>query len=256
MTEEITPPGTDTAPPASTPPATQPDFAIPDGYKDKPWAAKIKTPDDLWKQLDNTQALVGKKMVVPDWDKADPKEIDEYIGNLRPKDKTAYKFADDVPEEQRTAYADMLHDVGIPAYQANKLIEKYMGLEKAQSAKMYDKDGFMAELKASFGDGYEKTSGDTAKVLSAHLNEKDRAALEHIPNQFLGLIYRVAASMQKAYGASEGGAAGEGGAGGASVDQEANRKRIRGEITALDKKPHTAEDKQKLLDQLTATYKG
>jgi len=36
-----------------TPPPASPDFKVPDAYKDKPWANKIKTEEDLYKQIDN-----------------------------------------------------------------------------------------------------------------------------------------------------------------------------------------------------------
>lgn len=243
------------APNGAVAPTVTNDFTIPDAYKDKPWASKIKSGDDLWTQLDNTQSLIGKKVVVPDWEKADPKEIDEYIGQLRPKDASAYKFAEDMAPEERTAYGAMLHDVGIPTPMANKLIEKYSEMEKATIAKAFSEEGLLAEKKASFGDNYEAMGAKVAKTISSNLSKEDLAIVDtKLPNNVVGIIYRLAANMEKAYGASESGAA----AGNASamspvnVSEQANK--IRNDIDALSRRQHTAEEKQTLVDQLNALY--
>lgn len=266
MTEEVI---VDTAAATATPAPTQAsdapngavaqtvtnDFAIPDAYKEKPWASKIKSSDDLWSQLDNTQSLIGKKIVVPDWEKADQKEIDEYVGQLRPKDTSAYKFAEDTPEAERTAYGAMLHEVGIPAPLANKLIEKYDAMQKAEIAKAFSEDGLIAEKKASFGDNYEAMGAKVAKTISSNLSKEDLAIVDtKLPNNVVGIIYRLAANMEKKYGASESGAA----AGNASVVSPVNiseqANKIRSDIDALSRRQHTAEEKQTLVDQLNALY--
>lgn len=233
---------------------TTQDFSIPEAYKEKGWTQNIKSQDDVWKMLDNAQGQIGKKAVVPDFDKATPKEIDDYIAQLRPQDKAVYKFSDDMPDEQKTAYADMLHEIGIPAYQANKLIEKYQGMEAASVAKLYDKDEFMGELKKSFGNEYEKVSGETAKLLAANLNADDKALLDKLPNPALGLIYRAVANLNKAYGASESGSAVNAPATVGAVDKEAQATKLRNDIYALSKRQHSAEEKQTLVDQLNALY--
>lgn len=234
--------------------ATTPEFSVPEAYKEKGWTQNIKSQDDVWKMLDNAQGQIGKKAVVPDFDKATPKEIDDYIAQLRPQDKAVYKFSDDMPEEQKTAYADMLHEIGIPAYQANKLIEKYQSMEAASVAKLYDKDEFIGELKKSFGNEYEKVSGETAKLLAANLNADDKALLEKLPNPALGLIYRAVANLNKAYGASESGSAANVPAQVSAVNVEEQAAKLRNDIISLSKRQHTAEEKQTLVDQLDALY--
>jgi hypothetical protein len=242
--------------PSPTPSPTPTDFAVPDTYKEKGWSKNLKSQDDVWKMLDNAQTLAGKKTVVPDWDKATPAEIEEYVGNLRPKDKSAYQFDDTIPEEERGAVADILHKAGIPAYQAKQLITGLMGHVTGMSEKMYDKDEFLGIMKTSFGDGFEKTAGSTAKVIASHLNKEDKALLEQVPNQFLGLIYRMSANMAKAYGAKEIGAGGETNPGGGSGgDKTEERKKIRDEIKGLTSRPHTVEEKMALQNKLNATYK-
>lgn len=249
-------------PPVDTPIAngadpSPPAFTVPDAYKEKVWAKGMKSTDDLWKQIDNTQALIGKKMVAPDLEKATPKEIEDYYATLRPADKAAYQFDEEIPAEQKTAYADMLHKHGISAKQGNDLIKDYMAMEKATVEKMYDKDSFLAELKTSFGAEHEKVAGQAAKTLAANLNAEDKALLEKVPNQFLGLIYRTVANLNKAYGASESGAPANSAPGNiGAVDVEAQATKIRNDIQALTSRPHTFEEKQTLVNQLAALYKG
>ena len=245
-TTEVTPTVTDPKPD---------EFSVPDAYKEKGWAKNIKSNDDAWKMLDNAQSLAGKKTVAPDWDKATPKEIEDYYAQLRPADKSAYQFDEGLPDEMKTAFSDMLHKHGISAKQGNDLIKDYMAVEQATAAKMYDKDGFMAELKTSFGNDYEKVAGDTAKILASHLNENDKALLDKIPNQYLGVIYRVAANLNKAYGASESGSAASAPSTVSVVDVEKRAGEIRNEIIAISRRQHTAEEKQKLVDELSNLYK-
>ena len=40
------------------------DFVLPDEYKEKPWAAKIKSTEDLCKQVDNLRHLLARKMLI------------------------------------------------------------------------------------------------------------------------------------------------------------------------------------------------
>lgn len=207
--------------------------------------------------LDNAQTMAGKKTVALDFTKATPAEIEAHYNTTRPQDKSAYQFDDGVLEAERPIYADMLHKHGITAHQGNALIKDFRELENKKIEGMYNKDGFMAELKQSFGDGYEKVAGATAKMLASHLNEADRALLEKMPNNFLGLIYRAAGNMAKAYGASEGGHGGEGGESAMDgVDNSKLAADLMGQIQQLDGKPHTAEEKMALVNKYAAAVKG
>lgn len=62
-------------------------------YLDKPYMQSIDSPDRLFKEFDNLQSLVGKKLNVPGPDATD-KEQTEYLDLIRYKDKDVYKFSD------------------------------------------------------------------------------------------------------------------------------------------------------------------
>ncbi len=259
---EVTPaptPSETPAPTSTTTPSPTPSesFAIPEAYKDRGWTAKIKSPDDLWKQIDNLDKLAGKKVAVPDWEKADPKEIDEYIGNLRPKDKSAYQLPDEVPEGERDGWAGMLHEIGIPAYQANKLVPKFMEHIKAQAAKQYDRDDFFKQAEAKMGAGYKEVIGKAKIAVNGIIPKELAARIDAMPNEHHVAFYEGMKAIMDKFGAKESGAAAEGGESGASkVDKTEERTKIRAEISALEKRPHTIEEKMALNNKLAETYKG
>jgi len=190
--------------PAPSTEVTEPkQFNIPEAYKDKPWASKVKSEDDLWKQLENTQALIGKKTVLPDFEKATPAEIEEYYKQLRPQDKSAYAFDDETPAELKEAYSDMLYKNGISAHQGNEIIKQFREMEKAKLNEMFSPDGFTGELEKSFGKNYKEQAGQAANLMKQHLNKDDVAMLDKLPNQFLAMLYRYTDNVRKAYGVSE-----------------------------------------------------
>ncbi|MFA5116369.1 MAG: hypothetical protein WC486_03715 [Candidatus Omnitrophota bacterium] len=231
-------------------------FTIPKEYAEKGWAKKIKTQDDVFKLIDNLDGLAGKKMVVPDFEKSTPEEINTYLSTLRGDTKIEdYKFPEGANKEITDKIAKILYDNGTPKAIGNKIIVAYSELEKSVIAQKYSKEGMEAVLKTSFGDDYQKTAGASANLLAKHLSAEDRKVLEKIPNEHLGLIYRLTNNIIKAYGIKEeiDGSGGQGGA--AAGDVEATRKAIRAEIAELSKRSHTAEEKQKLIDKLEATYK-
>jgi len=192
-------------------------------------------------------------------EKGTPEEINAYLANLRGDTKIEdYVFPEGTNKEITGKIAKVLFDNGMPKALANKIISGYAGIEKEVVTQRFSKDGMETILKDSFGkDGedYKKTAGETANVLAKHLSEDDRKALEKIPNEHLGLVYRLANNFIKAYGIKEG-AASEAGAGSAGKGNvEETRKAIRAKITELSKRSHTAEEKANLVAQLEATYK-
>lgn len=239
--------------PGETPPAA---YKVPDAYKEKPWASKIKSDEDLWKQVDNLQTAVGKKgMIIPDFKTATPEQIEEFVSATRPSDKGVYKFGEGVDEAFTGEVGDIFLKNGISEYQGNKVIEAYQALEDKRVTEATSADGFKSTMAKSFGDKYEGDVKAATDEFSARMTPEDKQMLEGIPNQYLGMIYRLTRSMQKAYGAKENGSAHTGDNGSpATQDLTAVRAGIRGEIAALQTRMHTAEEKTALINKLQATY--
>lgn len=229
-------------------------FSVPKEYAEKGWAKKVKTQDDVYKLIDNLDSTVGKKMVVPDFEKGDPKEIEAFVSMLRPKSKDEYSFGEGVDKELADKAAEIFHKHGIPASLLNKAIPEYLAISEARAAKMYSKDGMEEILKKSFGDSYKETTGKTTNFLKENLSKEDAQLLESLPNEQMGIVHRLAKKVIDAYGAKETGQAGEGGWGKHSGNVEEVRKSLRTQMAEMKKRPHNSDDYQKLLDQLSATY--
>jgi hypothetical protein len=221
-------------------------FAIPDAYKDKAWATKVKSEDDLWKQLENTQSLIGKKAVVPDFKTATPAEIEDYYKQLRPQDKSAYAFDEETPPELKEAYGDLLYNNGISEHQGNEIIKQFREMEKAQLDKLYSADGFTVELEKSFGKNYKEQAGAAANLMKQHLNKEDAALLDKMPNQFLAMLYRYTDNIKKSYGASEGDKAASKSSG--TIDKETRISEIFAELSKV--KSSDLDGKNRLVEEL------
>jgi len=238
---------------------TAPQFAVPESYKDKPWASKIKTPDDLWKQLENAQTLIGRRNPVPNFDTATPQEIEEFLGQMRPTDAKAYDFSGGeegyTPSELDPAFAEALHKAGLPPKIANGLIKDLRGVITSAGEKAYDPQGFLDEMERTFGNGYEVKVNQTRQLVESNLSATDKAVMENMPNSQLAVVFRLAANLNKAYGARESGLGGEhkaGGDAGKTVDE--TRRDLRKQISDLDRRPHDASEKTALIERLNKTY--
>lgn len=133
-----------TAQPAAEP-ASQPiqnNFTIPDTYKDRGWVEKIKSPDDLWKTLDNAQSLLGKRPAgIPAAD-APQEEWDRFYQVARPESPDKYTLSDieGIPEGFDIApikqqAADLAYKAGLTPKQANDLWNEYMKTELGAAEK-------------------------------------------------------------------------------------------------------------------------
>lgn len=273
---ESTPPADQGTPPANpqqqnggTPPAEAPKndaanpdnasgtFTVPEAYKDQPWASKVKSADDLWKQLANAQTLIGRKHPVPDFNTATPQEIENYLAQTRPENPDAYKFDTEEgyqPSGLEPEFAKAFHKAGIHPHIGNELIKDLQGVLKAGAEKAFDADEFLTTMEKAFGNGYEVKTNQTRQLIEANLSKEDNAALEGVPNKYLTLMYKLANNLRNAYGVKESGLQGEHNPSPIKQDVGEVRKSLRAEIAAIDKRPHTADEKQALIDKLNATY--
>ncbi len=232
------------------------EFTLPEEYKDKPWAAKVKSTEDLYKQIDNLNTLVGKKNAYPAAD-ATPEQLNEYYAGLRPENAEAYDFGKDTSPETVKQFGDMLFKSNVSAHQSKQLIADYQAFQKATIEQATSADGFKEVMTKQFGDKYDATVASVSKSLEQYASKDDQAVINAMPNQYLGSVYKLMDTILKAHGAEEGGDnihKEKGGLpnGGASI--EAQRTELRAQIRKLEDGPHSASQKQTLVDQLQATY--
>lgn len=268
--------GTDTkSPPTNT---TQPDgsatitaqdgqqapsFKIPDEYKDKPWAAKVTSEAELWKQLANTQELIGKKSIVPDLKTASPEDKEAFYKQMRPADISEYQFAGEPVPALKEGLSKAMMENGISATQANPVIAKYQELGAAEQEKLFDPEALKATLKSSFGDNWEQSTGVAFNNLKAMMSPQDQEMMGALPNPYVSMIYRTLINVDKAtqnmmkrYGVKETNLAhfSEPGANQGGGDIEGKRATLRGQLAKLTSGFHTSEQKADLVKQLSDTY--
>jgi hypothetical protein len=251
-----------TAPDGQQPP--QSSFKIPDEYKDKPWAAKVTSEAELWKQLANTQELIGKKSIVPDLKTATPEDREAFYAQMRPADVSEYQFAGEPVPALKEGLAKAMMENGISATQANPVIAKYQELGQAEQEKLFDPEAFKTTMKTSFGDNWEQSTGVAYNNLKAMMSPEDQAMMGALPNPYVSMIYRTLINVDKAtqnmmkrYGVKEtalahfSDPAATNNAGG---DIEGKRATIRGQLAKLTSGFHTHEQKADLVKQLSDTY--
>lgn len=240
-------------------PAVTMDFKLPDEYKDKPWAAKVKSQDDLYKQIDNLSTLVGKKAVVPNLKEATPEEREAFYAQLRGKDAGEYVIpvnpAFPTPPETQPVVAKLFMDNGVSPTQADAIIKGYQELGAKQVAAQFDPDGFKSSMLTAFGSDWEKTTGQVRNTIKGMMNADDQKALDAIPNSQLGVVYRTLGNVIKAYGIKETDSAHFAGSGKAApTDVTAVRQGLRDQLASLSMRPHTAAEQQQIIAKLNDTY--
>lgn len=211
MEEEVTdtaPAPADTAPVETvaetqatdnTPEPEVKEFEVPEAYKDKGWASKVKSEDDLYKQIDNLSSLVGKKEIVkqPDWDNEESRN--EFVEAMRPEDKDGYNIPESFPEAEANLYKDLLYDNGVTAKQAENIFNKLSEVREKQ----FDADDMTAQLKEAWGSDVEANTNLVMSSLREHASKEDQAILDNMPNSIMAAIYRYSNNVLKAYGANE-----------------------------------------------------
>jgi hypothetical protein len=252
--------------PAPVEPAKPGDWKLPDEWKDKPWASKIKSEADLYKQLDHLNTAVGKKMVVPDLEKATDAEREEYFKQTRPTDGTAYQWGDKpIDPIVKDGMTESLMKNGVSAYQANNIIKDYQAAEGKLLAEAYNPDVMKQTMEAAFGKEWETVAGQTKQLLTGMMSAEDNALVDNLPNTYIALVYRALGNTVQAvnkvlqqYGVKESAAhvlAGSGTPPG-QTDVNAIRAAKRAELSKLSSRPHTAQEKQKLITEINDTYKN
>lgn len=266
---EVTETSTDTAPSTET---VTTEFSIPDEYKDSSWATKVKSQDDLYKQLDNMDSLVGKKTIKPiDYETASEEEIAAYHESTAVQDIKDYTFGEGGNDDFNTAIAGVFQKVGLNKHQGDQIIaqvdEISKGVAEANFLADTSEDGYLEMSVKSFGNDHEKIIGLVENKLKEIVgSDEDKARIDTMGNNERGLIDRLVnslsadyeskiAKLKKEYGVVETGAqSGAQTGGNSAVDVESQRNELRKEIDAMSNRPHTEQEKQEKIKQLSQTY--
>jgi hypothetical protein len=247
-------------PPAEAPPAEN--IAIPEAYKERGWANKeFKSQDDLFKEIDELQSLKGKKSLPFDFENATEEQIEAHLSTTRPENFDSYNWGEEgsFSDTEKEFFGKMLVDSGVSPYVGNKMIEAAMNRQNELNESLFSAEGQETIFKESFGkDGdWKKIAGETAVSMKKNLNENDQKLMEGMPNEMLGLMYRLHQNTIKAYGINEGQDRGGGDSGsGSGEGLEAKRADLRKQMDAIKGKNGSHKQLQELNAKLAATYKN
>lgn len=213
--------------------------------------------------------MKGKKTLTIDYANSTPEEIAAHHKSLAPVDVAEYAFdkVEGVDADRMGKIAPILQKHGLTVNQAQNVAKDYAAFETAMVAEATSEDGFRGEMTKSFGDKYEPMVAQVSNTFKAHLSETDQQLMDAMPNEYLGATYRLTqkltdahkaevSALKKQYGVEENGDAhlNKGGQP-VVVDVEKQRSEYRKQLREIDHRPHSAEEKQKIIDLLDATYK-
>lgn len=175
------------------------EFAVPDEYKDRGWAEKVKSEEDLYKQIDNLSSLVGKKEVhrQPDWE--DEQSRNEFVSAMRPDDKADYEIPDTIGQDEADFYRDVMHENGISATQAKAIFEKVGELR----AEHFDLDDMIDRQNKMWGKSAAENNKLVNDTLAQYGGDELKATVDALPNAMKEQYYSFVANYAKAHGINE-----------------------------------------------------
>ena len=231
-------------------PVSESGFSVPEAYKDAGWSKNIKSYDDLWKMNANAQTLIGKKTIgIPD-DKSSDEEWGEFYSKTRPT--KAQDYALELEGEDKSVFENLFFENGISARQAKALVNGYkQSLEKA-SAPLFSEEGYKKEMSGRFGEAYNAKVQSVNNFIAREASAQDKAILEKMPNNVLGIVYGLIDKVQTRYAVSDTDTAK---AGSGKVSAAPDWINYAKEADKLKTHYHTTADIQALKDKFNIPYK-
>lgn len=203
-------------PPAGTPPAggTSTAFQIPAEFANEPWAAKVKTTDDLWKLNANAQSLLGRqgiKLPAPTatpeeklaWRKDVARQHFEVPGKPEEYQFEAIEGVTRAPEREKAA-REIFHKLDIPAPAAKELVKWYEANQAAEKAafaeqnKVLDQE-FDALSKTLWGDQAPQVIERLGELLADEVPESLRGVIEKLPGGALLALGTLVDNVNQKY---------------------------------------------------------
>lgn len=221
--------------PENTATADNGGFFVPEAYQDAGWVKNIKSYDDLWKMNASAQALVGKKTIGVPTDDASDAEINEFYGKIRPQSADEYELDEDDSKD----FAQLFYDNGLSKRQVSALTKGIQEIYEKQNEQLFSQEGYDAEMTARFGENALKTKQSVVDFIKREASDEDKAALEGLPNNVIGVVYSLINKVQTRYAVkdSDVGISGSG-----TVKQEADWENYTKEAMKLSNRPHTLAD--------------
>lgn len=186
-------------------------FSIPDEYKEKSYLKGIDNYDEVFKMLDNSQSLIGKKQigVLPPKENATQEELDNFYKEIgRPETPDNYEFEKiDLPdglnrdEEFEKSIKQQMYDIGLTKKQAENLAKWYDTnmLEKTKKFKEQRDIDFDNLSNNIFGNDKDKVMNDAGKLIQDNIPNEFKDKLDSLDNNSLIIMAGILKNIQKKY---------------------------------------------------------
>lgn len=164
------------------------EYAIPEEYKDSKWTEGIKSEEDLWKKLANSQKLIGEKTIKPiDYDTASAEQIAEHHKSLVPEDAGAYKFGEEADPEFSKAIVPALQEAGIHPAQLKTLEPAINKIASDLVGKQHEtdrsEDGYFELTEKAFGENHKEVIVQLENSYKEHLSDETKQFLDNASNK-------------------------------------------------------------------------
>lgn len=241
--------GSDTQPESNATAASDGGFFVPDEYKESGWCKNINSYDDLWKMNANAQKMIGQKTIGIPTENSTEEELNNFYSKIRPE--SAEDYAVELDGDDKALFEKLFHDNGLSVKQAKALVAGYKeSVEKAQ-APLFSQEGYKKEMTERFGEKYDTKVKAVVDFIGKEVSDQDKAVLESMPNNVLGLLYSVIDKVQTRYAVKDTDTA-QGGAG--RISSEPNWSEYTKAMTALATRPHSSADIIELKDKFNIPY--
>lgn len=204
--------GAETTLDVSTDPVPDSDFAssIPEAYRERPWAKELTSSEEMFKMLDETKTLVGKRPAGIPQDTAPSEEWSEFNKAFGvPEKAEEYKFVEpgegqEVNPEFQKGIADIMHKAGVsqkqlgliePAF--NELVSKLAG-EAGGDSEQANADFDKLALD-TFGTREEEVMKNGKALIAKYIPESMKTHQESISNENLIILAGVLDGITKEF---------------------------------------------------------
>lgn len=202
-------------PPTYTPPELDLAQAIPPEYRDKPYFQKLQSFEQMVKEFDGLQGLLGRRPTGVPAENATPEEWDTFFSALRPKDpseyelpETEYSKAHGRDENYVKAMTSVLHKAGVNKHQAKIIAEgndqAIMDLRKQaqekEAADLAARDAeFDTKLKETFRDKLDSALARNKELIQKHVPAELQPHLANLPNDALLAVTTLLNDIHEKY---------------------------------------------------------
>lgn len=212
-------------------------FFVPDAYKNEGWTRNLRSYDDLWKTSDSAQKMIGKKTIgIPD-DKSSEQEISDFYAKLRPGKAEDYNV--ELEGEDKALFEKLFYDNGISPRQAKALVDGYKESIRKVQGPMFSESGYKQTMNERFGSNADAKVKAVNDFITKEASQEDKALLNALPNNVLGIVYGLIDRVQTRYAANDSDTSASTGGG---FSGQADYSGYVKAAEELSRKPHTMAD--------------